>query len=84
MVSDVRGGFCAAAGTVLERIVIHELGDAQRVSGEVGESAGATGTAPVRPAPRMARANASAALTSANASDALRIVSAERRGAAER
>jgi hypothetical protein len=84
MVSGVADSVWTAAGVVGERVVVHTFRDAECVIGEVDETSEMIGAASVRPIPRTARANASAALTSANASDAVRMVSPEHRGSAER
>lgn len=83
MVSEATDGVCVAAGVVVERVVVHEFDDAERVTGEVAEAKDVTGAASVPPAPRTAIANASDALTRISASDTLRMVRPERPGAIE-
>ena len=84
MVSDAADNVCNATGLVVEVLVVHEFAHADRATGEVDEAKGVTGAGSVPPGSRTARANPSAAVTRANASDALRMLRPERRGSVER
>jgi hypothetical protein len=89
MVSGLADGVCDAAWIVLDEDGLDEIDDTQRSSGEgvtgaVDEAEGVTGAASSQPVLRTASANPSDAPTTANVSDALRIVRRERGRASER
>jgi hypothetical protein len=84
MASCPAGGVGAATGVVVENVVVNGVPEAERVSGEGDEDKGVNRVVSVPPAPRTTRPKATDALTRASASDVLRMVRPERRGAPER